>query len=391
MTENRLRVLLIDDDELDRMAVKRALRAADLPIELDEAKTGEEGLERLRQGTYECVLLDYQLPDLDGIGVLRAAEERGISTPFVALTGRGDEDLAVSLMKAGATDYVTKSSLSPERLARAIRYARRVYQAEVQAREATAALEEAVEARDSMLAVVSHDLRNPLNAFATSLALLQELLKDPAPTVVRTLDAMDRSAKQMNRLLEDLLDVARIEGGRLSVEREPLPVGDLLDEVYETFLPQARERELEIRPEVEEERATLHGDRWRLLQVLSNLVGNAIRVTPAGGTIRVGAVDPGNGRLRLYVADTGPGIAEDDLPHLFQPFWQSRHTARGGAGLGLAIARGIVEAHDGVIRAESRLGEGATFFLELPIEAPSERRSEGSEVGDEPPPAPDLS
>lgn len=370
MTRNRLRILLIDDDELDRMAVKRALRAADLPIDLDEATTGEEGLERLRRGAYECVLLDYQLPDLDGIGVLRAAEEEGIATPFVALTGRGDEDLAVALMKAGATDYVTKSSLSTERLTRAIRYARRVYQAEVQAREATAALEEAVEARDSMLAVVSHDLRNPLNAFATSLALLQELLKNPEPTVARTLDAMDRSAKQMNRLLEDLLDVARIEGGRLSVEREPLPVADLLDEVYETFLPQARERELEIRPEVAEERATLHGDRWRLLQVLSNLVGNAIRVTPAGGTIRVGAVATDNGHLRLYVADTGPGIAEEDIPHLFQPFWQSRHTARGGAGLGLAIARGIVEAHEGVIRAESTIGQGATFFLELPIAPP---------------------
>jgi signal transduction histidine kinase len=373
MPQTLLRILLIDDDELDRMAVKRALRAADLPIEIVEAKTGAEGLACLAEGTYECVLLDYQLPDIDGIGVLEAAERQGISTPFVALTGRGDEDLAVSLMKAGATDYVTKSSLSPERITRAIRYARRVHRAEIQAREATQALEEAVEARDSMLAVVSHDLRNPLNAFATSLALLEELLTEPNPTVARTLDAMDRSAQQMNKLLEDLLDVARIEGGRLSVERHPLPVTDLIDEIYETFLPQARDRELEIRPEVAQHQATLHGDRWRLLQVLSNLVGNAIRVTPAGGTIRVGALDTGNGHLRVYVADTGPGIAEDDLPHLFQPFWQSRHTARGGAGLGLAIARGIVEAHDGVIRAESRPGEGATFFLELPIEPPAEK------------------
>lgn len=372
MTRPLLRVLLIDDDELDRMAVKRALRAADIPVELDEAKTGEEGLSLLAERTYECVLLDYQLPDIDGIGVLNAAEERGIVTPFVALTGRGDEDLAVAVMKAGATDYVTKSSLSPERLARAIRYARRVHRAEIQAREATEALEDAVEARDSMLAVVSHDLRNPLNAFATSLALLKELLRDPDPTVARTLDAMDRSAQQMNRLLEDLLDVARIDSGRLSVEREPLPVADLLEEIYETFRPQARERELEIRPELTQQEATLHGDRWRLLQVLSNLVGNAIRVTPSGGLIRIGANDTGNGHLRLYVADNGPGIAEEDLPQLFQPFWQSRHTARGGAGLGLAIARGIVEAHDGEIRVESRLGEGATFYLTLPIEPPAE-------------------
>jgi signal transduction histidine kinase len=385
MTRPLLHILLIDDDELDRMAVKRALRAADLPVELDEATTGEEGLALLSEKTYECVLLDYQLPDIDGIGELKEAAKRGIVTPFVALTGRGDEDLAVAVMKAGATDYVTKSALSPERLARAIRYARRVHRAEIQAREATEALEEAVEARDSMLAVVSHDLRNPLNAFATSLALLEELIRDPDPTVARTLDAMDRSAQQMNKLLEDLMDVARIEGGRLSVEREPLPVADLLEEIYETFRPQARERELEIRPELAQQEATLHGDRWRLLQVLSNLVGNAIRVTPAGGLIRVGANDPGNGHMRLYVADTGPGIAEDDLPQLFQPFFQSRHTARGGAGLGLAIARGIVEAHDGEIRVESRLGEGATFFLDLPIEAPAPKPEPEPEA-----PPPDL-
>jgi signal transduction histidine kinase len=196
---------------------------------------------------------------------------------------------------------------------------------------------------------------------------------------------MDRSAQQMNKLLEDLMDVARIEGGRLSVEREPLPVADLLEEIYETFRPQARERELEIRPELAQQEATLHGDRWRLLQVLSNLVGNAIRVTPAGGLIRVGANDPGNGHMRLYVADTGPGIAEDDLPQLFQPFFQSRHTARGGAGLGLAIARGIVEAHDGEIRVESRLGEGATFYLDLPIEAPAPKPEPEPEA-----PPPDL-
>ena len=372
MTDSPLRILLIDDDEVDRLAVTRALRAADLAVEVEEAATGSEGLERLRAGHFDCALLDYQLPDIDGIEILHAARIEGLPTPFVVLTGRGDEDLAVSLMKAGATDYLAKSALSQDRLARAVRYARRVYQAEVRAREAKAALEEAVQARDSMLAVVSHDLRNPLNAFATSLALLEEVLPEKQGTVRRTLDAMERSIQQMNRLLGDLLDVARIEGGRLSVERQELAVQELVSEVYEQFLPQARERGVHLRSELDERCDTIHGDRWRLLQVLSNLLGNAVRVTAEGGTIRIGCgAVPGNpSRVRLFVTDTGPGIASDDLPHLFQPFWQSSHTARGGAGLGLAIARGIVEAHGGEIRVESRVGEGSTFYLDVPVAPP---------------------
>lgn len=372
MPDAPLRILLIDDDEVDRLAVTRALRAADLTVEIEEAVTGADGLERLRTGRFDCALLDFQLPDIDGIEILNTARTEELPTPFVVLTGRGDEDLAVSLMKAGATDYLAKSALSQDRLARAVRYARRVYRAEVQAREAKLALEEAVQARDSMIAVVSHDLRNPLNAFATSLALLEEVLPETQGTVRRTLDAMDRSVQQMNRLLGDLLDVARIEGGRLSVERQAVSVQELVSEVYEQFLPQARERSIELRSEIDDRCEEIHGDRWRLLQVLSNLLGNAVRVTAADGTIRVGCqAVPGNpGRVRLFVTDTGPGIATEELPHLFQPFWQSSQTARGGAGLGLAIARGIVEAHGGEIRVESRVGEGSTFYLEIPIAPP---------------------
>lgn len=374
MDDDPLRILLIDDDEAEREAVVRTLRAADLAVEVEEAATGAEGLERLRSGRFDCALLDPRLPDLDGVELLHAARTEALPTPVVVLSGRAGDDETASLLAAGAADSVAKSALSQESLVRAVRSARRIYRAEVRARQATAALEEAIKVRDSMLAVVSHDLRNPLNAFATSLALLEEVLPEKQGTVRRTLDAMDRSIDQMNRLLGDLLDVARVEGGRLDVERETVSLQDLVNEAHGQFLPQARERGIELRSEIDARCREIRGDRRRLLQVLSHLLGNALRVTAEGGTVGAGCrwVEGPPGRVRLFVTDTGPGIADEELPHLFEPFWQSSRTARGGAGLGLAIARGIAEAHGGELGVRSRLGEGSTFYLEIPTAAPVE-------------------
>jgi signal transduction histidine kinase len=175
----------------------------------------------------------------------------------------------------------------------------------------------------------------------------------------------------MNRLIQDLLDVARIEAGRMYLERDYLQPANLVREAVELNAVLAAAKALTLRPEGGDATSPVLADRDRVLQVLANLIGNAIKFTPSGGEITVRA-EPVNGEICFSVADSGPGIREDDLTRLFRPFWQGRRGGREGAGLGLTIAKGIVEAHGGRIWATSEPGAGATLCFTLP--AAEERR-----------------
>jgi PAS domain S-box-containing protein len=230
-------------------------------------------------------------------------------------------------------------------------------------RTARAAAEEASRRREQTLAFVAHDLRNPVQTVVMAAGALTDL---PLPPEKRAqqLEIIKRSAWRMNRLIGDLLDVSLMEAGTFGVNREPLELDRLLDEVIESFAAQARARSLSLETDIGDGLPRLHGDRDRLQQVLTNLVGNAIKFTPAGGRVVVGA-RPCAGEVEVYVRDTGCGIAADHLEKVFERFWQVRRD-RGGAGLGLMIARGIVEAHGGRITVESVVGAGSTFRVALP-------------------------
>jgi signal transduction histidine kinase len=223
--------------------------------------------------------------------------------------------------------------------------------------------EAAVRTRDEILAVVSHDLRNPVSTIGLAVELLEMPL--PEATKAEQIAIIRRAAAGMNRLIGDLLDVSAIEAGRLTVELEPLPLAPVLEEACRMLAGQAAEKRLRLECRAAPGVPDVRGDRDRLLQVLSNLVGNAIKFTPEEGTVSVRAA-PGAGEAVVSVQDTGPGIPEADLPLVFDRFWHTSRSRRGGAGLGLAIARGIVEAHGGRIWAESVPGQGATFSFALP-------------------------
>jgi len=169
----------------------------------------------------------------------------------------------------------------------------------------------------------------------------------------------------MNRLIEDLLDTASIEAGKLSVDRRRLAVAPIALEILEAMQSLAASKSLELRSELPPDLPEVSADPSRLQQVFTNLLGNAIKFTPEGGTITVRAQQEG-GDILCSVTDTGPGIPEDELPYLFDRFWQARRTARKGSGLGLSIVKGIVAAHGGRTWAESRVGAGSTFFFTLP-------------------------
>jgi PAS domain S-box-containing protein len=227
------------------------------------------------------------------------------------------------------------------------------------------ALRRAIVSREQVLGIVAHDLRNPLSNIMQCLALESARAENEGVNQ-RRMQIISRAATRMNHLIQDLLDVSLLEAGRLAIERERLPVADLLREAVEMQLPLASSAGLDIRLNVEGDIEDVYGSRHRLLQVLENLVGNAIKFTPTGGHVQVGAFRKGEDVL-FYVADDGAGIAPQELDRVFDRFWQATTKARRlGAGLGLPITKGIVEAHGGRIWVESKLGTGTTFFFTIP-------------------------
>jgi signal transduction histidine kinase len=228
---------------------------------------------------------------------------------------------------------------------------------------ARAEAENAVRVRDEVLAIVAHDLRSPLDRIVACAPMLHESLSDESR--VKLIAVIERTAKSMNRLLSDLLDAASIEAGRLAIDAQRIDVVMLVDHAVEGYQRQAAEKNILLTWTVSPNVRPLTADFGRVQQTLVNLLGNAVRLTQPGGAVSVSAefVD---GAVRFAVSDTGPGIPRDELAHLFERFWQAKANRRGGAGLGLAIAKGIVEAHGGKISVESEIGKGSTFYFTLP-------------------------
>lgn len=226
--------------------------------------------------------------------------------------------------------------------------------------------ERAVRSRDDMLSVVSHDLRNPVNTIVMSASLLRDPdIALPDDQRRRQLEIISRSAYRMDRLIQDLLDVARMEGGRLTLSRRCEPPGPLATEVVEAFRQIAAEKSIELACEAAGVLRPVLVDRDRVVQALSNYVSNAIKFTPAGGRVAIHVRATAAG-VRYEVADTGPGIGAADLPNVFQRFWQAKDTAALGTGLGLSIVKGIADAHGGEVGVTSQAGAGATFFMDMP-------------------------
>jgi len=220
----------------------------------------------------------------------------------------------------------------------------------------------AVRGRDELLAIVSHDLRNPINVISLAIGTLEQ--PDAANRLPQSLPRMRRALKRMEHLIDDLLDVARVDAGTLQVEPVARPIAPVLDETHELWRPLCAEKNIRLAKDYPDGLGDALIDRNRVVQVLSNLIGNSIKFTPAGGTLQIGAGTLGPW-IKVSVSDTGPGIAPENLPHVFDRFWQKERRTD-GLGLGLAIAKGIVDAHGGSIHVESTLGQGTTFSFTVP-------------------------
>jgi signal transduction histidine kinase len=232
-------------------------------------------------------------------------------------------------------------------------------------RQARLEADEATRAREEILSVVSHDLRNPLGTILMGATSLLNVDGDRGAHRLRTIaERIHRQAGRMARLIEDLVDFAGIQAGQLAIERKAHKPEEILSATSDIFSAMAQERGLHFEMRAVPNLPAIDCDSERAVQVMSNLVANALKVTPRGGAISIGA-EPKDKSVVFFVRDTGPGIEAEELPQLFQRYWRSKHSQYKGAGLGLSIAQGIVDAHGGRIWAESQLGRGTTFYFSL--------------------------
>jgi signal transduction histidine kinase len=370
------RILLVDDDAVDRMAVRRVLASTGMPLHVTEAEDGQAAVSALQEQQFDCVVTDYRLPGIDGLRLLRTMRSSGITASVLVLTGQGDEEVAVELMKAGAADYLSKHNLTSDRLGRSIRYAVAIAQAEDQRRQLLArekaAREEAEaanRAKDEFLATLSHELRTPLNAILGWSRLIAGGNLDPA-AMQRAVEIIDRNVKLQAQLIEDLLDISRIITGKLKLDLRGVRLAQVLDAAADTVRSAADAKEIRMEVDVSRAPRLVVCDAARLQQIVWNLLSNAVKFTPNGGHILVRAEEGGDS-VSISVTDNGTGIQPDFLPHVFERFRQQDSAttrAHGGLGLGLAIVKHLTELHGGLVSAHSEgEGTGATFRVTLPL------------------------
>jgi signal transduction histidine kinase len=371
-----LRILLVDDDEVDRLAVKRLLRGAGIAADVSERVDRASALATARSERFDCVLLDYRLPGVDGVTLLRELRSSGVGSPVVALTGQGDEEVAVELMKAGAADYLNKNGLTAERLERSLRYAMAIHRAEEERRlllerehQARLEAQAANHAKDEFLATLSHELRTPLNAILGWAQLLAGGQLSPE-TAARAVEIIERNTRLQAQLIDDLLDISRIITGKLRLEQKVVAVRAIVDAALESVLPAATAKRVALVREEGGDDHAIFCDPSRMQQVLWNLLSNAIKFTPPGGRVTLSQRRE-DGLIALAVGDTGVGIEAEFLPHVFDRFRQQDPAStrkHGGLGLGLSIVRHLVDLHGASIEALSDgPGRGATFIVRVPV------------------------
>jgi signal transduction histidine kinase len=415
-----IRVLLVEDDEEDFLLTRDLLsEIATESFALDWVATYEAAREAMERQEHQIYLLDFRLGARNGLELLREGVEQGCQAPMIFLTGQRDPALALEAIQSGASDYLVKGQIHADLLHRSIRYAMERKRAEEErihllAREQAAmaradALAEADRRKDEFLAMLGHELRNPLGVLSNALRLLR-LAPADGPVRQQALEVAERQVAHQTRLVDDLLDVSRITLGKIPLQREWLDLAWLVRHAVEDHRAALEAAGLAVHLELPAEPLWVAGDRTRLLQVVGNLLSNALKFTERGGQVavqvRTAADRPptapveseGSSRLAsrgdacvaptdlphidavggrrsavLTVRDTGVGIDPSMLPRIFESFVQADRSldrSRGGLGLGLALVKGLAELHGGQVRVESAgLGRGATFTVRLPLAA----------------------
>ena len=365
---NQLKILIVDDDQADRNNVRRLLKRAGLETEITEAADYEEAKEKMSNNLFDCVLIDYLLPDRDGLTLVREIRQQGVKIPLIILTGHGDEEIAVDMMKAGASDYLSKFRLTPSRLNQAMQNALRIYEAEQEAAIAKQEKEHLAKQKEDFIARMTHDLRTPLVSANHILELFKEgLYGEITPEMSRVIQVIIRSNKNLLEMVSNLLEVYFHENGEKKLNFTKFKIIDLLEEVFQELAPLAREKGLELSLNAENTgEIFLNGDVLELRRVFSNLISNGIKFTEQGYVkIHLIPATEEDAFVTIVIEDTGIGIAAEELPRIFDRLY-SGSVETSTSGLGLYLSRRIIDAHGGTISVTSELERGSSFSVRLP-------------------------
>ncbi|RPH90434.1 MAG: hybrid sensor histidine kinase/response regulator [Chroococcales cyanobacterium metabat2.561] len=365
---DQLKILIVDDEEADRRTVRRLLKTLGMETQITEAANYEEAKEKMFNNLFDCVLIDYLLPDQDGLTLVREIRQQGIKIPLIILTSHGDEEIAVDMMKAGASDYLSKFRLSSSRLNQAMRNALRIYKAEQEAAIAKQEKEHLAKQKEDFMARMNHDLRTPLISANHILNLFQQgLYGEITPEMSRVFQVIIRSNKNLLEMVNNLLEVYFHENGEKKLNFTKFKIIDLLEEVCQELAPLAGEKGLDLSLNAENTgEIFLTGDRLELRRVFSNLISNGIKFTQEGYVkIHLIPATEEDAFVTIVIEYAGIGIAAEELPRIFERLYSgSRQNSTNG--LGLYLSRSIIDAHGGTVTVTSELGQGSRFSVRLP-------------------------
>jgi signal transduction histidine kinase len=370
MEQEPARVLLVEDNPGDADLVRLRLVEGASPVEVNCVPRLADALACLDVETPTLVLLDLNLPDSRGADTFRRIMKKAPNVPVVILSGQDDEVLALKAVHLGVQDYLVKGDITSKQLERALRYA-------IERQGVLRALEMArkrqIEFKDQFLSHVSHELRTPLTCIYQYVTLLLDGLAGPlAPNQSDHLKAVLKSVNQLHAMIRDLLEATRAESGKLRVEPRCVDMSELVRQAVAMMAPSAGEKHIVLESKLDTSIPLVFADPDRALEVLINLMDNAIKFTPAEGrvTVTASAQETDPSAVYVSVSDSGRGIPQDSLSQVFDRLFQDPNAVdgnRNGLGLGLYIAKEIVLRHGGRMWAASEPASGSTFSFTLPF------------------------
>ena len=360
--EKRDRILIIDDEEVVLDSCLQVFGS--MGYELATARDGTAGLELMKEFGPDLVLVDLMMPGISGFEVLEAMRRQDPTVVAIVITGYSTVGSAVEAMKKGAFDFLPKP-FTPDELrvitARGLEKRRLVLEA-IELRREREML------RENFAAIVSHELKSPLGAVQQNLyGLVAELQDQLSDEQLARFERLKKRIDDLIKLIQSWLRAVSVPVAKIKESFAPVAMKDVIARAAETMQPHAVRKDISITSTVAEGLPPVLGEEGSLIEALVNLIGNSIKYTRAGGQVHVTA-ESANGRVRVAVVDNGVGIAPEDLPNVFGDFYRGRTAppTESGSGLGLALTRRIVEAHDGTISVESEVGRGTTFTIDLP-------------------------
>lgn len=378
-----IRVLIVDDDPPFRRICREYLGEQGPGIyEVYEAGDADAAEVAFAETRFDCVLIDYRLPDTSGTGLMRRlCSVAETAPPMIILTGVGNEDIAMEAVHGGAADYIPKSRVSPQSLHRAVkssvirsRLERSVHERTKKLEEANRELHRKTDQIERFYHTISHEIKTPLTAAREFIALVADgttgqISPQQRETLSLAIDSCDQLAAHVNELIES----TRLDTGKMKIVKKSNKIETMIRRSVVSVQPSVQDKNIALKESVDENLPVLNVDGSRIVQVLSNLLANAVKFTEAGGQIRIGAARDSecDDRVRICVTDSGCGISEEHLPLIFDRLYQVNdhgdYLMGVGLGLGLSIAKEIVALHGGTLDVVSDVGQGSTFCVLLPL------------------------